>query len=51
MDRNWYDERGPDDAPIWYSFEAASAWANGYNAAIEEYNRELARVLKKEMGL
>jgi hypothetical protein len=28
-------EKTASDAPVWYSAEEASAWANGYNAAID----------------
>jgi hypothetical protein len=31
---DWKQERGIDDAPIHFTFEEASAWADGYNAAV-----------------
>lgn len=31
---HWYDERGPDDAPVWLDADTASGWAQGYNAAV-----------------
>jgi hypothetical protein len=29
-------EKTASDAPVWYSAEAASAWADGFNAATEQ---------------
>jgi hypothetical protein len=34
-------EKTASDAPVWYSAEAASGWANGYNVAVEELDREV----------
>jgi hypothetical protein len=33
-------EKTASDAPVWYSAEAASGWAN-YNVAVEELDREV----------
>lgn len=40
MERSWMDERSPEDAPVEYSNEEASAWSSGYNAAIWAYQEE-----------
>lgn len=51
MTENWYDERGMNDAPIWYDSNQAAAWASGYNAAVEEYKTALEKAFAKESGL
>lgn len=32
-------DKTADDAPVWYSWEEASAWINGYNAAIRDLKK------------
>lgn len=35
-------EKQASDAPVWYSAEAASGWASGYNAAVDAMSRSSA---------
>lgn len=51
---HWYDERDSNDAAVWYNAEEASAWAAGYNAAVQANVDELNATLKEQnrlMGL
>lgn len=35
-DTTEYTEKDTTDAPVWLDFREASAWASGYNKALEE---------------
>jgi hypothetical protein len=46
-----FDEKTLNDAPVWYTSAEATAWAHGYNAAldavrdhVEQQNRRMAHV-------
>lgn len=53
-EREWWEERSAEDAPIqrtdlWKS-AAAEGWAQGYNAAVEAYVVALDEAFKREVG-
>lgn len=47
-ERPWDDERDPNDAPLGMDSDQAYGWACGYNAAIEEYTKQLNKALAQE---
>lgn len=50
----WGNERNACDAPVWYRSEEASAWAAGYNEAVEQLKKQYNAAmdeLKKQLGL
>lgn len=49
--KRWYDKRTDKDAPKdeWMSLIARTAWADGWNAAVEAYVTEFADTLDEEL--
>jgi hypothetical protein len=43
-------EKKPSDAPAWYSADEASAWASGYNSAIENTRAALSSPGERDHG-
>lgn len=48
MNKNWDSIRSGKDAPDYFVGAEATAWALGYNAAVQAYREELDAAFKRE---
>ncbi len=49
MAKHWAEKRKPEDAPFdVFDDKPEIAWMKGYNAAIEEFNKQFKEIYEKE---
>lgn len=46
----WFEDRELADAPVHYDNEQAHAWMAGWEAAVEEYTRQINEMLAREQS-